>query len=358
MSKLKYFTILSGPLIGVFSLWWTGFWPWVLPLYVYLIIPFLEFLLPQNDTNFSEEEEKVISNSKFYDWVVYSMVPIQYGLMALFLIGITTQELAWHELLGRIITFGISCVVMGINVGHELGHRTKSHERFLAKALLLSSQYMHFIIEHNRGHHKNVATPLDPASARKGETVYAFWIRSITGSYCSAWRLEKKRLKTKGIPFWSIKNEMLQFSLIQPALIGLIYFLFGPLGALSYLASALLGILFFETVNYLEHYGLTRNKKENGNYERVLPIHSWNSNHILGRAILFEVTRHSDHHFMASRKYQILRHFEDAPQLPAGYPVMVLCALIPPVWFRVMHKHMERIKHDRIHKGNPITSIA
>ncbi len=358
MNKFKYLTIFTGPAIGVFSLWYTGFWPWVLPLYVYLVVPLLEFILPQNAQNFTESQEHQAKDSSFYDWVLYSMVPLQYGLLVLFLYGISTQDLLWHELLGRIITFGISCVVLGINVGHELGHRTKPHERFLAKCLLLSGQYMHFIIEHNRGHHKNVATPLDPASARKGETVYGFWFRSITGSYVSAWRLELKRLKAKNLSLFSIHNEMIHFTILQPLLVATIYLSFGGKATLCYCASALLGILFFETVNYLEHYGLTRRKKENGVYERVQPIHSWNSNHILGRAILFEVTRHSDHHFMASRKYQILRHFEEAPQLPAGYPVMVLCALVPPVWFKVMHQHMDRIKEKRLEMGNPITSIA
>lgn len=358
MSKSKYLLIYTGPIVGYFSLTLKGFWPWLLPLYAYFLVPLLEFVLPQPEVNFNKEEEKDALNDKFYDYVLYSLVPLQYVLMGVFLYYVSTQDLVWHEMLGRVLTAGIACVVLGINVGHELGHRTKPHERIMAKLLLLSSQYMHFIIEHNRGHHKNVATPLDPATSRKGEWLYAYWVRSITGSYISAWRLEAKRLKSKKINFWSWKNEMIQFLIIQLSLLALIHIVFDWKGLAFYAGGAGLGIIFFETVNYLEHYGLTRQKNENGVYERVRPIHSWNSNHILGRALLFQVTRHSDHHFLASRKYQILRHFDEAPQLPAGYPVMILLAAIPPLWFKVMHPHMEKIKQERLEMNQPITSIA
>jgi len=357
MNKAKYFLIFTGPLIGVFSLLWTGFWPWALPFYAYFIIPVLEFVIPKDEVNFSSKEEESAKKDKFYDLILYSLPFVQYGMLALFLYGFATQDLAWHEVIGRIITFGIACVTLGINVGHELGHRKKPLERIFAKSLLLSSQYMHFIIEHNRGHHKNVATPLDPASARKGEVLYFFWYRSITKSYLSAWNLESTRLKSKNIAFWSYQNEMLQFAVLQLALTSSILILFNWQITAYYLIAAFFGILFFETVNYLEHYGLRRFKSDSGNYERVLPIHSWNSNHVVGRAILFEVTRHSDHHFLASRKYQILRNFEEAPQLPAGYPVMILCALVPPLWFNIMHKHMAKIKKERIQIGKPISSI-
>jgi alkane 1-monooxygenase len=357
MSKIKYFLIFTGPLVGVFSLLGTGFWPWALPFYAYFIIPILEFVIPKDEVNFNEEQEESAKKDKFYDLILYSLPFVQYSLLGIFLFGLSTQQLAWHDVAGRIISFGIACVSLGINVGHELGHRKKPLERIFAKSLLLSSQYMHFIIEHNRGHHKNVATPADPASARKGEALYMFWYRSITKSYLSAWNLEITRLEARDTPFWSYQNEMLQFVALQLALLSTVFALFSWQITLYYLISAFLGILFFETVNYLEHYGLRRSKTDSGNYERVLPIHSWNSNHVLGRAILFEVTRHSDHHFLASRKYQILRNFEEAPQLPAGYPVMILCALVPPLWFSIMHKHMAKIKDERIQLGKPITSI-
>jgi alkane 1-monooxygenase len=206
---------------------------------------------------------------------------------------------------------------------------------------------MHFFIEHNRGHHKNVSTDLDPASSRYGESVYAFYGRTILGSYRSAWHLEAERLKKKQLPFWSLKNEMLVYQIIQMILIVLIGLVFGLTTLLFFIVGAFIGILLLETVNYIEHYGLRR-KLKGGSFERTMPIHSWNSNHPLGRLILLELSRHSDHHYMASRKYQILRHFDESPQMPTGYPGMLLLSLVPPLWFKVMHKRIDGYKHTQM----------
>ena len=358
MLKLKYLMIFTGPLFGAISLWCTGWWTWLLPAYAYLLIPFLELIIPASTKNFDSGEEQNALKSQFYDFILYAQVPIQYGLLLLFLLCITIQDLQFCELSGRVVSFGVACVVLGINVAHELGHRTSKLARVLSKALLLTSLYMHFIIEHNKGHHKHVGTPQDPATARKGEILYLFWIRSITNSYLSALKIEQKRLKSLNHKWLSKQNQILHFLVLQTTLVTSVYFFFNLQGLLCFLGAATLGILFFETVNYLEHYGLTRQKTANGNYERVRPIHSWNSNHAIGRAILFEVTRHSDHHYLSSRKYQVLRSLEEAPQLPTGYPLMILCALIPPLWFFIMHRHMDKIKKERQNLGNPITSIS
>jgi alkane 1-monooxygenase len=346
---IKYLLIFTGPIIGMFSLSLRGWWTWALPIYAYVCIPILDFIIPKSEANFSSGQEENLKKNRLYDYLLYSLVPLQYFLLIYYLFSVSNKDLELYEMAGRIVTFAISCVTIGINVAHELGHRVNKYEQNMAKALLLTSQYMHFIIEHNKGHHKRVATEEDPASARYGESLYAFWIRSIVFSYLSAWKLETERLKKKNLPVWSFQNEMLQFAFLQLTLILLVFTGFGLFPLLYYLASALLGILFFETVNYLEHYGLRRRKIDENKYERVLPVHSWNSNHFMGRAILFEVTRHSDHHFLASRKYQILRHFDEAPQLPAGYPAMILLAFTPPLWFYVMHRHIEKIKRE-----NPI----
>ena len=199
---------------------------------------------------------------------------------------------------------------------------------------------MHFFIEHNRGHHKNVSTDADPASSRFGETVYAFYFRTIWGSWMSAWHLEAEKLKRNNLPFWSIKNEMLKFQIIQLILLISIGLVFGGTTLLFFIVGSLIGILLLETVNYIEHYGLRR-KKNGDKFERTLPIHSWNSNHPLGRLILLELSRHSDHHYMASRKYQILRHFDESPQMPTGYPGMLLLSLFPPLWFKLMHRRID-----------------
>jgi alkane 1-monooxygenase len=213
----------------------------------------------------------------------------------------------------------------------------------MSKMLLLTTLYMHFFIEHNRGHHKNVSTDEDPASSRLGEIVYFFYFRSIYGSFISAWKLESERLKRLKFSFWSFKNEMIVYQFLQASLILVIFYFFGMETTLFFLISATIGILLLETVNYIEHYGLRRKKKEKG-YERTLPIHSWNSNHPVGRMVLLELSRHSDHHYIASRKYQILRHFNESPQMPTGYPGMLILSLFPPLWFKVMNPRIEKYR--------------
>jgi alkane 1-monooxygenase len=238
---------------------------------------------------------------------------------------------------------GILCGSFGINVAHELGHRVNRFEQTLAKSLLLTSLYMHFFTEHNKGHHKRVATPEDPSSARYGEMIYTFWFRTVIMSYVSAWHIAGEECSKKGRSKFGLQNEMVRFQLIQLAFLGGIYWLFGGWILLYFLVAAGMGILLLETVNYIEHYGLQRKATGDGKYERAMPEHSWNSDHMIGRLFLFELSRHSDHHYLASRKYQILRHHDEAPQMPTGYPGMMLLSLLPPVWFSVMNPRIKKI---------------
>jgi alkane 1-monooxygenase len=207
---------------------------------------------------------------------------------------------------------------------------------------------MHFFTEHNKGHHKRVATPEDPSSARFNEWVYAFYFRTIILSYLSAWRIANKETVNKGKPVISIYNEMVRFTIIQVAFVAAIFFVFGWFATTCYLVSAMIGILLLETVNYIEHYGLQRKLIEPGKYERAMPEHSWNSDHVVGRLMLFELSRHSDHHYLANRKYQVLRHHDNSPQMPTGYPGMMLLSLFPPAWFYIMNKRVRDIhKNDK-----------
>jgi alkane 1-monooxygenase len=242
------------------------------------------------------------------------------------------------------MVMGLLCGTFGINVGHELGHRADKMEQRLAKALLLTSLYMHFFIEHNKGHHKHVATPGDPSSARLGETVYGFHFRSIVFGYLSAWHIAARDVRKKGKKVFSLHNEMLQFQLIQLLFVAIIYVAFGGWTTLFFILAALQGVLLLETVNYIEHYGLQRKELAAGKYERAMPVHSWNSNHVIGRVTLFELSRHSDHHYLASRKYQILRHHDNSPQMPTGYPGMMILSLVPPAWFYVMNKRIRQLQ--------------
>jgi alkane 1-monooxygenase len=316
-------------------------WPvWITLAIAWVLIPLLEIFLQPNATNASEAEEELRKKDALYDLLIYLIVPLQYTTVYLFLININQPLLSWYDTLGRVLTMGLFCGTFGINAGHELGHRHKKYEQLMAKALLLTSLYTHFFIEHNKGHHKNVATANDPSSAPYRITLYAFWLRSITGVYKGAWHIANEEQRKKILPWW--RNEMWQLQLLQLFFIVIIYIVFSATVLLYFLAAAIIGILLLETVNYVEHYGLTRQLKQSGLYERAMPQHSWNSNHVIGRLILFELSRHSDHHFMASRKYQLLRHHDDAPQLPTGYPGSMILSTIPPLWFFVMDKQMKR----------------
>jgi alkane 1-monooxygenase len=232
--------------------------------------------------------------------------------------------------------------VNGINVAHELGHRQHSNERFIGKILLLPALYMHFYIEHNYGHHLHAATKEDPATARYNQSVYSFWFTSTIRQYISAWRIQMKLLKNNSNKFISIKNDMLWYIIFQLLYLILVYLFFDFTGVLFAIFSAVTGFLLLETVNYIEHYGLLRSKTGSGRYERVKEIHSWNSNHVIGRIVLYELTRHSDHHYKSSKKYQILDCHEESPQMPYGYPTSMVLSLIPPLWFKIMNKRVPK----------------
>ena len=337
---LKFTMAYITPIIVLVSLYSGNYGSYSAVVVLFVIIPFLELFTKGSTNNLDKIEEEIAKEDKVYDWLLYGLVPLQYIILICFLVQMSDTSLPLYFKIGATTAFGMACGILGINAAHELGHRTTWYEQLMSKMLLLTTLYMHFFIEHNRGHHKNVSTDADPASSRLGETVYAFYFRTIWGSWMSAWHLEAEKLKRNNLPFWSTKNEMLRFQFIQLILLIIIGLVFGGTTLLFFILGALIGILLLETVNYIEHYGLRR--KMNGDkYERTLPIHSWNSNHPLGRLILLELSRHSDHHYLASRKYQILRHFDESPQMPTGYPGMLLLSLFPPLWFKLMHRRID-----------------
>lgn len=322
----------------------TGWEVWMPVFYGFFVIPLLELFIRPNASNLNAAEEEVARADRSYDVLLYLVVLLQFAALSRFLYGMMVDQLSIADITGRIFAMGILCGVFGINVGHELGHRVNKFEQTLAKALLLTSLYMHFFTEHNKGHHKRVATPEDPSSARYGEPVYLFYFRTIIFSYISAWHIANDEMRKKRNSVFSLKNEMVQFTFIQLAFLGLIFFLTSWLITIYFIAAAFIGILLLETVNYIEHYGLQRKATGDGKYERAMPEHSWNSDHIIGRLMLFELSRHSDHHYMASRKYQVLRHHDNSPQMPTGYPGMILLSLFPPLWFSVMNRRIKQLQ--------------
>ena len=341
MKKLKYLGIIIVPITAYISFTSTGILTFLPVLVTFIGVPILELFFKPNHNNLSEIEVEIAKNDAFYSILLYLIVPIQIAALLLFFQSIQ-ETISTIDLIGRISSMGILCGVFGINVGHELGHRTNRFEQFLGEILLLTSLETHFLPYHNSGHHFNVATPNDPATARKNEWLFTFWFRSQFGSYIQAWKLEKKRLMIQKKSFLSINNRMLVYTIAQVIFVFSIYFFFGKTVLLYFIMAAIIGILLLETVNYIEHYGLLRKKKKSGRYEVVSLQHSWNSDHTLGRILLFELSRHSDHHRRANKHYQLLDSYESSPQMFTGYPGMMLLALVPPLWFAIMNKRLPK----------------
>ena len=303
-------------------------------------MPLLELLVKPDMSNVSKEEETVLLDNKAYDLMLYAAWLAQWLLLVAFLWSLQQPNLTWVEYAGRTLSMGVLTGAVGINTARELGHRNNKVERLMAQSLLLTAWYMHFFIEHNRGHHKNVGTYHDPATARRGESVYRFLIRCVWSSYWSAWQIENESRRKKGKKVHALGNQMWQFQVIQLVFLGLIIIVFSWQTALFFIISTVLGFLLLETIDYIEHYGLTRKEIAPGVYERTGMAHSWDASYPVGRLILFELSRHADHHYLASRKYQILRAQDKAHQMPTGYPGMILLSLIPPLWFRVMDRRI------------------
>jgi alkane 1-monooxygenase len=311
-----------------------GAWTWLTFVFTFGVVPLAEAALPGTPRNLTAEEEARASSNRFYDLFAWACAPAMVALLVLYLRRVSSPGTTWFEAAGMTLSVGVMCAIRGIVVGHELMHRSGAWDRAFGSVLLLTSLNLHFPLYHNRSHHKWVATPSDPATARRGESLYAFVPRSMIGNYLTAWRLERDRLVARGRSPWSWRNAMLVGQAVQLGLLIGVLALAGPVAALGLLAVALLGHLIYQGGNYIEHYGMARREVRPGVYEPCAPRHSWNSNHPLGRTLLFELSRHSDHHFKISRPYQVLRHFDESPQLPWGYPTALLVSLVPPLWFR------------------------
>ena len=337
MKDLKYLAAMTLPLSALISIYFKGYWSYFTPFYAFVIIPSLELLLPHDPSNHEGKSRENKSKSKLFDWMLYVNIPIVFGLLAYSLWDVSSHSYEFYEIAGLIISVGIVLGTNGINVAHELGHRQRSFQRHLGKLLLLPSHYMHFYIEHNFGHHANAATKEDPASAQYNQTVYSFWFTSVIRQYLSAWKLQLKLLNGANERFLSLKNDMLWYSIFQISYLVMVYSFFGKAGVWFAVFAGIIGFLMLETVNYIEHYGLSRSKNASGRYERVREVHSWNSNHVMGRIVLYELTRHSDHHYKSSKKYQILDYHDISPQMPYGYPTSMVLSFLPPLWFRLMN---------------------
>ncbi|MGZ4541523.1 MAG: alkane 1-monooxygenase [Mycobacteriaceae bacterium] len=313
---------------------WNAFW-WAGPVIVFALIPLIDVLGGEDGRNPPEALVESLENDRYYRWCTYAYLPLQYGAFFLACYLWANWDLSVLSNLGLAVTVGTTAGI-GINTAHELGHKKESVERWLSKIVLAQSAYGHFYIEHNRGHHVRVSTPEDPASSRFGETFYRFWPRSVIGGFLSSWQLEKARFARLDKSHWSIHNDVLNAWLMSVALFGAALAIFGLSIAPYLLIQAVFGFSLLEGINYLEHYGLRRQKMASGRYERCTPAHSWNSDRICTNIFLYHLQRHSDHHANPTRRYQVLRSTDEAPQLPLGYASMIVLATVPPLWRKVM----------------------
>lgn len=315
------------------ALAWTG------PALVHGIIPALDRAIGEDKSNPPESAVAFLEQDKYYDRIVKAFIPTQYAMTFLGAWLASRKNTPLEDKIGLALTVGAINGV-GINTAHELGHKSNKFNKLAAMAALAPTGYTHFVVEHNFGHHKRVATPEDPASSRMGESFWKFLPRTVFGGIKSAVKIEKARLARKNKSFWSLDNELLQGWAMSAGFFGVTTLACGPRAVPFLAAQAVYGASLLESVNYIEHYGLLRQKDKNGKYERTQPEHSWNSNHVVTNLFLYQLQRHSDHHAHPTRSYQALRHFEKAPQLPGGYASMLMPAYVPKWWFEEMDKRV------------------
>jgi alkane 1-monooxygenase len=321
------FGLVEATGLGIF--WFFG------PLVVFGLFPFLDLLIGKDSDNPPDSVVKWLEQDRYYRWCTYLFLPLQYASLVLACWLWASGDLSVVDSVGLALTVG-TVAGIAINTAHELGHKRAKLEGWLSKVALAQSGYGHFFVEHNRGHHVRVATPEDPASSRLGEGFYAFLPRTVAGSLSSSVELERERLAREGRGFWTIHNNLLNAWAMTLFVFGALVAVFGVVVLPYLLIQGALGFCLLEIVNYLEHYGLLRQHREDGRYERTRPEHSWNSDSVASNVLLYHLQRHSDHHANPLRRYQALRSFNEAPELPTGYAGMIVLAAVPPLWRRVM----------------------
>src|ERR1035437_1375239 len=290
--------------LGVF--WFYG------PFLVFAIFPALDLLIGLDATNPPDSVIKWLEGDRYYRRCTYAFIPIQYAGLVFACWMWSSGKLTTVDDIGLALTVAMVSGI-AINTAHELGHKRERLERWLSRVALAQSGYGHFFIEHNRGHHVRVATPEDPASSRLGESFYAFLPRTVIGSLRSAWHLERVRLARLERSPWSTRNDILGAWAMTVVLFAALSLGFGVVVLPYLLLQAVIGFSLLEVVNYLEHYGLRRQKRDDGRYERTRPEHSWNSNSAASNVLLYHLQRHCDHHANPIRRYQALRPAADAP---------------------------------------------
>lgn len=328
-----YFVIMLFLVSYFFTLFGFSF---LVVLFLFGALPLLDYYIVHDNKNPSKEEQKKLKNDFRYKVPIYLTILFDWILLiySIYLINYTEKGLLFK--LGMFL----SCSLMqgsSINLSHEINHKLSKWERIIGTFNLSKNLYMHFLIEHNEGHHKKVSTPTDPASSKKNESLYKFLPRTIFGGYFSAWEIENRLCNQKYGKSLTIYNRMIYFSFSYILIPLSLFLLFNFKVMLTHLLVAFASVILLEIINYIEHYGLSRKKLENGTYENVSIKHSWNAPHRLSNYLLFKLQRHSDHHENALKPYQTLCSYDESPTLPTGYAGCILLALYPKIWFEIMN---------------------
>ena len=349
IKRIGFFTAFILPALTIAGVYLDGYYQLATIVFVFILIPIVDYWVGLDTSNINKGIVKEEAERFYYRFVTYLWTYIQviFLLWCVWVIveGRITSVFDWTCF---ILSTGLITGGIGITVAHELGHKQPAIEKLYSQILLMTVCYMHFYIEHNRGHHVYVATPHDPATAQKDENFYQFWFKSVFTGYTHAWHLENKRLIDNQHNFFSIYNRMLWYVVLPIVfclvLTGFAYIISNQFIIeipLFFFGQSVVAFTLLELVNYLEHYGIERKALPNGRFEPVNPLHSWNASHLISNFFLFQLQRHSDHHAFAYKRYQVLEHYDESPQLPFGYPTMILIALVPPLWFNLMNNKLE-----------------
>lgn len=340
MRPYGFLLALTLPLLVVAGYFLGGAWNYLTVVFSYVVLPLLDLWSGHERVRPSRDEVTSLEKDPRYRAILYLGAASHFALLVFGAWVVTHAAMPGWALAGFILSVGTSSGSIGIVIAHELGHHMDRWDRLLSRALLISVCYLHFYVEHNRGHHSHVATPEDPASARYGESLYAYLPRTLLGSWVHAWHLEQERLARSRTSVLSLGNPMLWCVIWPLSLAAAMGIGFGTAAVGYFFLQAFIAVILLEAVNYIEHYGLERDLLPDGSREKVSVAHSWNSSQRLSGYFLFNLTRHSHHHIQAQRHYQALAHEEASPQMPAGYAGMLVLAFLPPLWTRVMHPRL------------------
>ena len=347
---LAFLLLLSLPLLA----WWSAMrfggwdaWAFLVPIVFFVVVPLVDALVGQEHANPRPEDEAALNDSRWYRWLPLSCLPLYIGVLVFGAWVIATAPFSWLGAFGWVVSMGLLGGVCAINTGHELIHKPEKLEPTVGGLLLACTGYGSFKVEHIYGHHVDVATPADGSSAPLGDNVYAFIARAFAHNVPAAYRLEREAYARRGkrrTPWSSEINRLFAFTALLAVVCAAVG---GWLGLVYFIGQCVVAIALLEVTNFLEHYGLERRRLPDGRWEKVDPTHSWNSSFLVTNRFLFQLQRHSDHHAHARRRYQLLRHLEESPQLPASYPTMVLLTLVPRAWRRVMDPRVARWERGR-----------